>query len=221
MNSKRFDIWWDGFQRRVADEEPFEIANRLRRKLCRTRVTEREEFLRRLWGVLLQRRRAYGVALFLLEGVKDLAQLRQLARKLMPLPGLQARDEESHLADLLRLLAAADVPTLLPPVEAYLLERPIGPYWATVPWALWPHQKELFARAWQRYLCETQPSDWNAALIIDSFLTEPEAVSLVRTMVAAVRPESWEFLRQALIGEAGQVGWLSEEQRESLDQAVL
>jgi len=219
--SSRFEIWWSGFERRTRDDDPFDTALRLSVKLRRTRVAERPEFVNQVWEVLLQRRRAYGVALFFLDSLTDAQYLRSLAEYLVPLPPNQPHDEESHLADLVRLLAAADLPGVLTPVEQYLLDRPIGPLWATVPWALWPHQKELFALAWLRYLREIQPNDWSSALIVKAFLTEPDAVRLVRTTISRDHPEQWDSLREALLGEAEQVGWLSEDQRESLGRAVL
>ena len=221
MSVKSFDTWWSGFERRACDAGPHETAERLRGKLRRTRVAERPGFLCDLWQVLLQQRRDYGVALFLLDALTDADCLHELALRLCPLPGLQSPDEEAHLADLMRVLAAANDPDLLLPVTQYLLERPMSPEWTTVPWALWPHQKELFARAWQRYLRETQPADWHDGLIVKSFLAEPDAVRLVRSKVALEHPEHWDTLRAALIDVADQVSWLSREQRASLDRAVL
>ena len=218
---RRFEAWWDGFTRRAGHAGPYETAHRLRGKLRRTPVAERSEFLRDLLEVLLRQRREYGIVLFLLETVTDPAGLRELAARLSPLPGLQSSDEEAHLADLMRLLAATGDPTLLPPVREYLLERSMSRDWATVPWALWPHQKELFARSWQRYLRETQPHDWSGTAVVESFLAEPDAVRIVRRQVAGADPEHWDVLRAALIDEAAHVGWLSREQRASLDRAVL
>ena len=221
MLSRRFQIWWSGFERRTRQDDPFDTALRLSVKLRRTRVADRPEFVNQLWEVLLQRRHAYGVALFFLDSLTDAQYLRSLAEYLLPLPPNQSHDEESHLADLVRVLAAADIPGVLAPVEQYLLDRPIGPLWATVPWALWPHQAELFARAWLRYLREIQPNDWGTAMIVRSFLTEPEAVRLVRSTISGDHPEQWISLREALLGEADRMSWLSEEQRESLGRAVL
>ena len=177
--------------------------------------------MNQVWEVLLQHRGDYGVALFLLDSLADPIYLRALAERLLPLPALQCHDREAHLADLIRILAAADVPGVLAPVEQYLLERPIGPLWTTVPWALWPHHQELFATAWIRYLREMHLADWSTTAVAKTFLTEPEAVRLVRSAILREHPERWVSLRDALIGEADQVGWLSEEQRESLDRAVL
>jgi hypothetical protein len=221
MEPARFQAWWRQFERRTDGEDSHQIARRLRAKLRRTRVAERPEFIRGLWDVLLRQRRAYGVALLLLDDLKELERLHELARSLVPLPGLQSPDEEAHLADLLRVLAASNVRELLRPVEAYLLKRPIGPYWATVPWALWPHRKRLFTRAWQRYLGDVRPTDWKSTEVVECFLTEPEAVSLVRDAISGRDPQNWTHLRDALIGTADHVGWLSAEQRESLDRALL
>lgn len=221
MLSRRFESWWNGFERRTREDDPFNTSLRLSAKLHRTRVADRPEFVNQLWEVLLQRQHAYGVALFFLDSLTDAQYLRSLAEYLVPLPPNQPHDEESHLADLVRILAAADIPGILVPVEQYLLDRPIGPLWATVPWALWPHQAELFARAWLRYLREIQPNDWGTAMIVRSFLTEPEAVRLVRSTISGDHPEQWNSLREALLGEADRMSWLSDEQRESLGRAVL
>lgn len=221
ITDRRFESWWRQFGRRVEGEEPHEIARRLRVKLKRTRVAERPRLLRKLWVGLLQDWRAYGVALLLLDHLKDVRLLHELARGLVPLPSLQSADEEAHLADLMRILAAADSTALLPPVECYLLERPIGRFWSTVPWALWPHRPGLFARAWRRYLLDLRPSDWNPPEVLECFLSEPEAVRVVRAAIVDEHPDGWNVVRDALLGEARQVGWLSDEQRESLDRAVL
>jgi hypothetical protein len=221
MTSRQFDRWWRHFDRRAQGEGCHEITRRLRSKLKRIRVADRPAFVRKLWPALLQDWHAYGVALQLLSHLREVERLHEMVDALMPLPGLQGTDEEAHLADLMRILAASDVPTLLEPVECYLLERPIGPYWETVPWALWPHRQQTFARAWQRYLVDVRPTDWKPTEVLESFLSEPDAVRVVRAEIAGDHPDDWNSLRDALRGEAEQVGWLSDEQRASLNQVIF
>ena len=216
----RFEIWWRAFERRVAGMDSHEKASQLRRKLRRMRLADRPEFVRDLWGVLLRRDYEYGVALFLLDSLDDLDHLRELARRLTPLPGRLADDQESHLSDLIRVLAATNDSKLLPPVRAYLLERTITPWWPTVPWALWPHRRELFARAWSRYLAECEPASWRGSVTIRPFLAEPDAVRAIRRRIADEMPDRWAELRQALVGQAVHVRWLSDEQRGALERAV-
>jgi hypothetical protein len=216
-----FDRWWQHFRSRTdGDEEPYETARRLRRKLRRVKVAERPRFVGRLIQVLLRQERSYGVALFLLEGLTDPSCLGVIADLLRPLPGLQSDDEESHLADLVRVVAASGDDTLLPVVEEYLLERAIGAHWSSVPWALWPRRKELFGQAWRRFFIDHDPADWKGTLIIRSFLAEPEAILVVRDALAGAPVERWDELRKALIRQAGLITWLSPDQRDALDRVV-
>lgn len=220
MPSVNFDNWWNRSRRRLSAEDPYDTAARLRRKLKRVRVAERPTFVNRLLAVLLREERAYGVVLFFLEGLSDPVYLERIAEGLRPLPGLQAEDEESHLADLLRILAAAAGPTLPQAIEEYLLHRPIGPHWPSVPWALWPGHKELFASAWQRFFKEHDPAGPPARPVVQAFLTEHEAIRRVRPALAAESPERWTALREALNRQAGQVGWLAPDQRANLERVI-
>jgi hypothetical protein len=215
-----FDKWWERTLRFMEAEEPHQTARRLRRKLQRVKAANRPEFVRRLLEKLLQRHHAYGVALFVLEGITDPAHLDDIADNLLPLPGPQSDDEESHLSDLIRILAAANKDSLLPVVEEYLLNREIGPHWPSVPWAVWPHWKRLFGKAWHRFFKQHDPNDWKGTLIIKSFLTEPEAVRVIKHSLEVDSPDNWKPLRESLIRQAGLVSWLSERQREALDRAV-
>ena len=89
-----------------------------------------------------------------------------------------------------------------------------------MPWALWPNQGALFGAAWRRFFLGQQVEDWQNTPVVRSFLAEPEAIDVVRESLAPVSSEKWQALRQALIRQAGQVTWLSEGQRQTLDRAL-
>jgi len=220
LTAQHFDRWWAHFSARFGNEDSYAVARRLRRKIRRVKVDERPDFLRRLYGLLLRQERSYGVALFLLDAISDPAYLRELAELMRPLPSLQSEDEESHLSDLIRILAAANDADLLPVVEEYLLDRPIGPHWPSVPWALWPDRRKLFARAWCRFLSRRATEAWSNTLIVKAFLSEPDAICAVRDRLLAESPDRWEELREALLRHAGDAGWMSAGQREALEQAI-
>jgi len=217
-----FATWWnEALQRIEGCSDPREAARRLRRRLRGIDEGAHDVFFERLLADLLDRRHAYGVALFLLEGVSDPAWLRHFARHLRALPAELSSDEESHLADLIRILAAAGDDELLAPIRGYLLERPIGDHWSTVPWALWPQHKELFTRAWRRYFLQHEPTDWKNTLVIKSFLAEPEAIEALRAALEVNCGEVWVALRGALLRQAGLASWLVPEHRAALDRALL
>ena len=215
-----FGGWWRRFRSRYGGEEPYETARRLRRKVGRVRVAERPAFVASLLEVLLREERAYGVTLFLLEELEEPAYLHRIADLLRPLPGLGSEDEESHLADLVRLVAVAAEGGRPAVVREYLLDRPIGPHWSSVPWSLWPRSPGLFARAWGRFFAEHDPQEWVGSFVVRSFLSEPGAIARVRDGLESDHPERWEAFRQALLRQAGLATWLTGEQRDALDRAL-
>ena len=221
MPSAEFENWWAEIQRQpggLRDTDALDTARRVGRALRRLTDAEHARYFDQLMQVLLRRHHAFGVTLFLLEGVEDPALLHRLVAWLSPLPDPQDDDEEAHLADLVRVLAAADDDDLMPVVEAYLLDRPIVPVWSTVPWALWPHRKDLFAAAWTRFFNERNPAEWMNTLVIKSFLGEPEAIDVVRHRIEETEGSNWRPLRDALLRQAGIASWLSTEQRRDLEQ---
>jgi len=214
--SSGFDLWWTRFVGETAGDATHEAADRLRRKIRSVPLAARPDFLRRLWVELLRHRNDYGLVLLSLDAVRDRDRLGDLADAMAPLPGRLAEDAESHLADLVRLLAAANDPALLRVVEAYLLERPIGPCWPVVPWALWPARRELFARSWCRYAREVPSTRWDPALVLDPFLGEPGAVEAIRD---ALGP-AWGRFRSALERRAAEAAWLGRSRREALARTL-
>jgi hypothetical protein len=216
-----FETWWAEVQREPGVlRDSHDTAQRLGRRLEALDPDEQGEFLGQLIPVLLQRHRAYGIALFLLDSLSDPAVLGLIAEHLQPFPGLQTHDEEAHLADLVRILAAAHERELLPAVEAYLLKREIGSHWATVPWALWPHETELFVRAWERFFHERPAEEWSDPLAARSFLSEPDAIVALRRHLQTTDEASWPTLRDTLLEQADKVSWFSPDQLEALENAL-
>ena len=219
--SVSYDEWWSEFVEGLRERgDAYEAAARLRRRLQALPPKERGPRAAAALHSLLVEQRAFGVALFLLEGLTDRRLLRTIASALEPLPDRCWDEEESYLADLIRLLAAADDELLVAPVRSYLLERRIDPQWSTVPWALWPHGRELFARAWRRFFVETEPAEWAGSLVVRPFLSEADAIVLVRDRLGDAAPARWNGFRDALARQAGLAGWLTTKQRTALERAL-
>jgi len=219
--NRELNEWWKSFQKRLEPgHDPHELFDELRGRLDELPPREQRNFLRRVWNVLLQRRRAYGVALFLLEVLTEPAILHEIAEMLEPFPATLTEEEESHLADLLRILAAADDKELLRPVERFLLEYEIGSHWATVPWALWPHRKVLFARVWTRFFNDVEPNAWRHPLVVKPFLGEPSAIGAVKRRLSKSSAERWGELRDVLRRQAELADWLNPKQRAAIDRVL-
>lgn len=217
----QFESWWTEFCREGdALSDPHEAARHIGRHLRSLPPDEQPAFVDELFEALLQQEHRYGVALYMLEQVTDPNALVTLARRLQPLPSLRSEDEEGHLADLIRILAVAGEPEMMDVVRSYVLKRPIGPHWSSVPWALWPYRRDLFGAAWTRFFRERPRSASESTLLIRSFLTEPDAIGDVRRGLAETAPEAWDALRAALLRQAGTVRWLDAAQREALERSL-
>lgn len=221
MALPELDSWWPEPERETGFfADPYEAAQRLKERLHGVPANRQLTLLERMAPRLLQQRHRYGVVLFLLDGITSRRGLEVIARHLLPLPERQSADEEAHLADLVRILAAADDERLLPCVEAYLLEREIAPAWPTVPWALWPHRESLFGVAWARYFAEVPPHAWFDAAVLRAFLAEPAAIRAVESHLSRRDGTRWLALRGALADQIEGARWLTAEQRAELDRAL-
>jgi len=218
-------IWLEEFQQWLDDNrDPHEGAARLRQYLEDRPEDTRRDLQARAFEILLQERHAYGVALLMMETVQDPEYIEEIARTMAPLPRLQSADEEAHLADLVRLLAASGRRHALRVVEAFLLDRPFSAAWPTVPWALWPRHAVLFRRAWSRWILETESGRWTSDRFLGPFLTEPEAVVSIREALfegeQAGRRDRWLELVAALQACARRTRWLQPDQRAALSDAL-
>jgi hypothetical protein len=135
-----------------------------------------------------------------------------LAGRVASLMASTAIDDQSYLSDCLRVLAKSAEPAHRQCIEDYLLSSPIGPYWSAVPWALWPDSPELFGRSWARYFAAEPPSRWRSTVIVQAFLSRPEALLCVRNALRANDETAWMHLREALLRGIDSP-WLSESER--------
>lgn len=218
-------VWLEEFQQWLEDnDDPHEAAARLRLYLDDRSADECQELLPRMFEILLQEQHAYGVALLMMDAIQDPEYIEEIARTMAPLPLLQSDDEESHLADLIRLLAASGRRHALRVVESYLLDRPWSEAWPTVPWALWPRHEVLFRRAWERWIVERGSEGWVSGHALESFLTEPDAVRSIQEAMmasgAASRKKRWGEFADALRACARRNHWLQPEQRSALNDAL-
>lgn len=225
MSAASSTLWLEEYQQWLEEgRDPHEAAERLRRYLDDREESEREQLLGRAYEILLQDCRAYGVALQLTDAIRDPEYVEEIARTIAPLPRLQSDDEEAHLADLMRILAASGRRHSLRVVESYLLDRPWSHAWTTVPWALWPRRTVLFRQAWVRWILERGNDAWSDRQTVEPFLTEPLAVHEIRaaltTCGTAEAARARDRFTVELRDAARRTRWLGEDQRAALAAAL-
>ena len=211
-----FQDWWQAF---LADARDGKDPQAALKDLCRfvdgLPTTKREAFVVELIDLACQRSEGWDFALGALERFAGPDARRSLAAAVAKVPPVRpphALGDYRH--GILRVLASDPLGEYLGPVKAYCAEK-IGPGYTSVVWALWPHQKGLFAAAHARYFVERSPNEWAHTAVVQAFTTEPEALTAVRDALLDLDRPAWNAVRGAVL--ASIVAWRStEEQTEQI-----
>lgn len=214
MDEIGFDELWSEFISRDYKDSGLENVSQVRNYLHSLSDQKAAAFLDELVLVVLDRRDGYGIALSVLESESRPQHVRVICEHVTRILDNPVR-QESDLISLLRVLAADAAGHCLAPVEAYLLEGEIGPYWNSLPWALWPHHPELFVRAQVRYFATRPAEEWRSSAIPQAFLARADALTLIKPKLSNLSDAAWHELRSVLLGQL-QAPWLNEAQRKSL-----
>ena len=152
MSQVEFDELWRDLLRGEYKDGGYENIRQVIRYLAPLPENKRQAFLNELVSVGLNKSYGWGIALGVLESEATPEQIQRLCENVS---SIRAEPEgESNLVYVLRVLAKDATGDCLAPVADYLLNEPFRVYWSSVPWALWPHHRDLFVRAWVRYFTQ-------------------------------------------------------------------
>lgn len=211
-----FSQWWAEFAREHRGDR--DGGNRAVQDLVdsvrKLEATGRHDFLDELVRIALA---GHSVAAAALEECAQAPQVETLCTHLSPLPTPASSGDEWRLASLLRILAADRQQACSLPVEEFLLRRHITACWPSVPWALWPHNTELFVAAWTRYFSNQPPARWFDTAIVQAFLEHPDALAELRKGLATTGSEGWKALSSSLHHQLENAQWLHENTRVQLN----
>jgi hypothetical protein len=219
-----FDCWWAEFLQRMERdrEDGYDAARRLRDfYIPQLSNRKRQAFLDELLGVAIDSRPGAAFALHLLEDQAQERHTAAIAEHVAPLPPPGSHQAEERICNLMRVLASDRSCAFRDLVEEYLLRRKIGPHWDRLPWALWPHDPNLFARAHKRYFIEVPAAEWKHTAIVGAFLHHADAIGLVRDQLLPRAEGAWSEFREAISAQlqAG-FGWTSGVDREAVVNAI-
>jgi len=156
----------------------------------------------------------WGIALGVLQTEATRDQIRSLCGSVRSLP--VEPEAESNLVYVLRVLAADPNGDCLAAVEDYLLKGPFRVYWSALPWALWPHHRDLFVRAWVRYFTTRPSKEWRNTVVPQAFLGRADAL---KSQLLMTSNAAWRELRRAL-KKHRDAPWLNDEQRSALSELL-
>lgn len=214
MSEVEFEELWQEFLSIEYKDGGYENARRVKNYLRGLSDEKRAAFLDELVSISINRGKGYGVALYVLETEampQHIQAICEYANRILD----NLDEKEIDAVSFLRVLAADPSGQCLAPVERYLLEDEIGPYWTSLPWALWPHHPELFCQAEVRYFTTQPSSEWRHYIIPQAFLSRADALAQLKPKLLEASESSWQELRDVLWKQRN-APWLNEKQRKLL-----
>jgi hypothetical protein len=219
MSEVEFEELWKEFISREYKDSGFENIRQVQNYIRGLSDRKRAAFLDELVSVGISRKDGYGIALSVLESEampQHIQVMCAYVNRIINNPS----EPEIDVISILRVLASDASGQCLAPVERYLLDNKIGPYWSSLPWALWPHHPELFCRAQVRYFTTRPSNEWRYSVIPQAFLTRPDALALLKSRLSEVSKGAWQELRGVLL-EQRNASWLNEAQQKMLAEVLV
>ena len=89
----------------------------------------------------------------------------------------------------------------------YLLSDKLNPNHSFVQWSVYPNYPDLFAKAYSKYLIETDYKEWTGSAIVQSFMTHPKAAELVKHILEVNNQKVWKNFKNDLQQELTKGFW--------------
>ena len=89
----------------------------------------------------------------------------------------------------------------------YLLSDKLNSNHSFVQWSVYPNYPDLFAKAYSKYLIETDYKEWTGSAIVQSFMTHPKAAELVKHILEVNNQKVWKNFKNDLQQELTKGFW--------------
>jgi hypothetical protein len=218
MNEVYFEELWQDFLRIEDKDGGYGNVRRIQWYVRGISDQKRIAFLSELVSVGLEKKDGWSIALRVLES-EAMSQHIQALCEWVRRVRLDGSHAEGNFISVLRVLASDPTGQCLAAVEDYLLKGQVDSDWATLPWALWPHHPDLFARAWTRYFLSPPNREWRRLGPVQALLSNAGALAHLKSKLIVVSESVWQDLRNVL-SEQRNAGWLSDDQRRALAEVL-
>jgi hypothetical protein len=89
----------------------------------------------------------------------------------------------------------------------YVLSDKLNENQSFVHWSLYPNFPDLFAKAYSKYLIETDYKVWTGSAVVQSFMTHPKAVTLMKDYLEVNNKKVWTYFKNDLRQELTKDFW--------------
>ena len=185
-------LWWANLAKEQTVDK-FDMAEDANRLIEKSDEKGKKEIIEYLTRVAVEKKEDYAIALKVLEThctPRCLRAIYEKARSLNP--------ARSDIADYLRVLGQQGAKEYRHLLEDYLLNGPLNENHQIVQWSTYPKFPKLFAKAYSRFLIETNYKRWTGSAIVEAFMDCPEALKVLKAYLEKKNKDVWLKLRADL-----------------------
>jgi hypothetical protein len=92
-------------------------------------------------------------------------------------------------------------------LEDFFLSKQLNENHSFVQWSTYPNFHDLFVRAYSKYLIETDYKEWTGSCIVQSFMSDPKALELLKEYLEAENNNVWRKFKNDLQTELTKDFW--------------
>lgn len=92
-------------------------------------------------------------------------------------------------------------------LESFLLSKQLNGNHTFVQWSTYPNFPDLFVRAYSKYLIETDYKEWTGSGIVQSFMSNPKALELLKKYLEVENISVWRKFKNDLQTELTKDFW--------------
>ena len=92
-------------------------------------------------------------------------------------------------------------------LEDFLLSKQINDNHSFVQWSTYPNFPDLFVKAYSKYLIETPYKEWTGSAIVQSFMSTPKALELLKEYLENENNKVWQNFKSDLQTELTKDFW--------------
>ncbi|MBO6537266.1 MAG: hypothetical protein JJ966_13670 [Balneolaceae bacterium] len=173
---KSINEWWNNLlkENRRYWGAGYDLIDNLNKSIEQFEEIEKTETINFLTKKAIQKDKDFAIALCVLENHCSPSNLELIFNKAKTFDLL-----DRDIIYYLRVLGKHGNERHKELLENFLLSKNLNPNHSSVIWATYPNFPDLFAKAYTKYLTETNISEWAGSLIVSAFMEEPGALRLL------------------------------------------
>lgn len=196
--------WWTDLLKKYSNYmgSGYDLIEHLDKLIFNSNQPEKKEIIDFLTQIAIEIESGYEIALAVLEKHCTPDNLELIFKKAQTF-----NFADQRITAYLRVIGYNGKQTHKQILEDFLLSKKINRNHSFVQWSTFPNFSDLFAKAYSKYLIETDYKEWTGSAIVQSFMLEPKALELLKEYLEIKDNQVWVNFKNDLLTELTKDFW--------------